>query len=41
VYRGEQLPEPNQVITVTTKLSPVSFSPRFTIAVTIFTAVTS
>jgi hypothetical protein len=26
VYRGE-LPEPNQVITVTTKLSPVPFSP--------------
>jgi hypothetical protein len=27
VYRGEQLPQPNQVTTVTTKLSPVPFSP--------------
>ena len=27
VYRGEQLPEPNQVITVTAKFSPVAFSP--------------
>ena len=27
VYHGEQLPEPNQIITVTAKFSPVPFSP--------------
>jgi hypothetical protein len=27
VYRGEQLPEPNEVITVTTKLTPLPSSP--------------
>jgi hypothetical protein len=27
VYRGEQLPEPNQIITVTTKFNPGLFSP--------------
>jgi hypothetical protein len=27
VYRGEQLPEPNQIITVTTKFNPALFSP--------------